>query len=375
MHPINRSRLLQRRHDRGDHQQEAFPKAKSAAQEAIEINPDLAAAHTSLAFVLSNDEPEKDLDEAERRYRLALELNPNYANAHHWYSTSLDETDRSAQALQQAKRAAQLDPFSPITLTNLGTMHVQRDDYERARELYRRALEIDPDFVNARINLAALNAEQKDFDSVVAKLKSLVENRPTNVQTRLNCASSLMAIWQWEAAQQDYLRAVDIDANSTWRAQAHINYGTFLHTAGQFDASVRHIGHAHEYQTPSELQDHLEVIELIWNGNRLLYGERNRAPKTLENAEESLESIDEQDQQQIKNLKLSLIGTRGLIYVQLGKSERAREIVDQLIERKEQVGLPYIVAQIYVELGETDKGLEWLDVGYTRHGFTLGSLA
>ena len=394
---------------------EAFPKAESAARQAIEINPELAAAHTSLAFVLNNYEPERDSDEAERRYRMALELNPNYATAHHWYSNLLEETGRSEQAFQQAKRAVQLDPLSPIILSNLAAHYATRDDVQRARELYRQALEIDPEFTTARLNLASLDAQQQDYDSAQDEVQSLVEKRPEDTQTRLNYASVLMSNWQWNEAEQQYLDALDLDASSTWKAQAHLSYSVFLGTTGQFEKSVRHIQHTQEYRTPPAMARQLELTELIWNANRLLYRQQDpqalaRAMRTaldehpddplqrasayiylayakikrdtdrdssladLAKAEELLDALDGDVGPQAASLKMTLIGTRGLIYAQLGRTEDAEAVLDDLLQRKEQLGLPYIVAQIYFQLGRIDKGFEWLDVGYTRHDWTLGSI-
>ncbi len=394
---------------------EAFPQAEAAARQAIELNDDLAAAHTSLAFVLNNYEPERGLDEAERRYRMALELNPNYATAHHWYSNLLEQTDRPEQALEQSKKAAQLDPLSPIILTNLGTMQQERENYERARELYRQALEIDPKFTNARLNLARLSAEQEDYDSAKAEAKKLVEKRPQDIQARLNYAAALMSNWKWQSAQQQYLEAIDIEATSTWKAQAHWGYSSFLSLFGKFEASLRHTGHAQEYETPPDLQQQIKLSGLIWQANRLLYEERDyetlRAEMTraiqshpdaplmkatglvyraytkmtedaqkaalddLDQAEALLDNLDASNNPQLPGLKLTLNGTRGLVYAKQGRTQEAQAVLDELLQRKERAGLAYVVARIHFELGHIDKGFEWLDVGYTRHDWTLGSIA
>ncbi|MFB6286397.1 MAG: tetratricopeptide repeat protein, partial [Candidatus Bipolaricaulia bacterium] len=376
---------------------EAYPKALSAARQALELNTDLAAAHTSLAMVLTNYESKQDLEEAERHFRMALELNPNYATAHHWYSILLEKTDRSTQAFEQAKRAAQLDPLSPIILSNLGRMHAQRGNNERARELYHQALEIDPEFTGARLSLAKLDAEQQNYTAAQSKLKTQVEQRPDDVRTRLNYAQTLMANWQWGQAQQQYVKALDLKASSIWKAQAHLNYSTFLGIIGQLDASIRHIGLAQEYQVPAAFEKRLAVLDLIWRAIHLLYGERDydrlatmltevlrddaesplrkatahiylaqkqmkagdkqsAALDHLAKAEDLLNSTGESANTQSFGLKVTLIGTRGLIYAQLGQRDKAQDVLDQLLKRKEQIGLASIVAEIYFQLGETDKG-------------------
>jgi tetratricopeptide (TPR) repeat protein len=87
---------------------EAFPRARDAITKALGIDDSLAEAHTSLAFVTAYYD--RDWAGADRGFRRAIELNPNYANGHHWYAEFLSLVGRHAQAIAESQRARELAP-------------------------------------------------------------------------------------------------------------------------------------------------------------------------------------------------------------------------------------------------------------------------
>jgi tetratricopeptide (TPR) repeat protein len=89
---------------------EAFPKAKAAAIKALELDGALGEAHNSLAFVL--DGFDWDLDSGGKEFRRAIELNPGYATAHHWYAWHLTLLGRYDEAIAEMRKAENLDPLS-----------------------------------------------------------------------------------------------------------------------------------------------------------------------------------------------------------------------------------------------------------------------
>jgi eukaryotic-like serine/threonine-protein kinase len=122
---------------------EAFPKAKAAATKAIELDDSLAEAHTSLANALFNYD--WNLSEATREFLRAIELNPNYATAHHWYSDGpLLVMGRFDDAVAGMKRAQELDPLSLIINAEIGVSYTFAGQYDRAIEQFHRTLDMDP---------------------------------------------------------------------------------------------------------------------------------------------------------------------------------------------------------------------------------------
>jgi serine/threonine-protein kinase len=151
---------------------EAARKEKAAALRALEIDDTLAEAHISLA-----DAKDKEWDwlGADREYKRALELNPNYATAHHWYSIHLNTRGKHQQAVAEARRALELDPLSVIIQANLGGRLYYARRYDEALEQCGNALEMDPDFVIAHVCLGYVYLQQARFGEAVEELQTAVE--------------------------------------------------------------------------------------------------------------------------------------------------------------------------------------------------------
>lgn len=112
---------------------ETMTKARAAARQALEINPDDAEAHTSLGIVLTKYD--WNWAAAEKEFRLAIDLDPDYAAAHYWLSDVLAITGRAEESIREAKRARELDPFSPQTEMNLARTYYYAREYDKATEV------------------------------------------------------------------------------------------------------------------------------------------------------------------------------------------------------------------------------------------------
>ncbi|MEO7649431.1 MAG: tetratricopeptide repeat protein [Bryobacteraceae bacterium] len=124
----------------------------------MELDPNLAEAHTSVAFWTMNYEWAWESSEAE--FRRAIELNPNHAIAHQWYSTNLLCRGRFEEALASAKTAIELEPQSLSGNASLGWVYHFSRRYEQAIEQYLKTIGIDPNFFVA-YHFLALSYEQK----------------------------------------------------------------------------------------------------------------------------------------------------------------------------------------------------------------------
>lgn len=139
--------------------------AKSWATKAIELDHHLAEAHNSLAAVILRYE--WDRAGAEREFKRAIELNPNYATAHLWYSSCLIMTDRREEAVREAITALNLDPVSlPVNLgAALVLYHAGRHD--EAIQQVQKAVELDCNFFPARALLGLFYAEQGEHAAAI----------------------------------------------------------------------------------------------------------------------------------------------------------------------------------------------------------------
>ena len=151
---------------------EAMPKAKAAALKALEIDDTLAEPHVSLAHVKYYYE--HDFAFAEREYKRAIELNPNYSTAPQWYSVFLMSVGRFDEAITQAKRAQELDPLSlPINMTYGWVLLTARRN-EQGVEQLRKTLEMDPNFVLTHHRLGMVYEQEGKYDEAIAELRQVV---------------------------------------------------------------------------------------------------------------------------------------------------------------------------------------------------------
>jgi TolB-like protein/DNA-binding winged helix-turn-helix (wHTH) protein/Tfp pilus assembly protein PilF len=147
---------------------EALPKAYAAARKALEINPESAEAHASLALAMTHS---WDWTGAEAEYRRALQLDPQYANAHHWYGDYLSIRGRHGEALAEAKHALELDPLNLMISTWVGLRYYTARDYSRAIDQNRNSVELDPNFAAAHLLLGEDYREAGLHSEAVNELK------------------------------------------------------------------------------------------------------------------------------------------------------------------------------------------------------------
>jgi TolB-like protein/Tfp pilus assembly protein PilF len=153
---------------------EAMPKAKAAAQKALELDPELAEAHTSLAMV----QVIYDWDWAggERSFRRAIELNPGYPTAHHWYALYLGRMGRTQDAIAEARRALELDPLSLIINNAVAGALFKARRYDEALAENRKVLEMEPNFVPARLLEARVLLQTGRAEQALEGLSRLPES-------------------------------------------------------------------------------------------------------------------------------------------------------------------------------------------------------
>jgi tetratricopeptide (TPR) repeat protein/predicted Ser/Thr protein kinase len=131
---------------------DAMDRASAAARKALEIDPNLAEAHTSLGIVQMKYD--WNWREAEKSFKRAIELKADYPLAHYWYSSLLGTTGRMDEAIAESEKAKALDPLSPLFITNLGRAYYRARDYDKAIDYLTRVLAENPNNTSAMYVLA-----------------------------------------------------------------------------------------------------------------------------------------------------------------------------------------------------------------------------
>jgi TolB-like protein/DNA-binding winged helix-turn-helix (wHTH) protein/Flp pilus assembly protein TadD len=159
---------------------EALPKAKAAAIKALELDSSLGEAHNSLAFCL--DGFDWDFDSAGKEFRKAIDLNPGYATAHHWYAWHLSLLGRYDEAIGEMKKAENLDPLSLIINSDLAEILSIAHSYDDSIQQSRKTIEMDPNFALAYNHLGQAYLQKHMNDEAVVELQKAVQlsgNNPT----------------------------------------------------------------------------------------------------------------------------------------------------------------------------------------------------
>ncbi|MGA9303901.1 MAG: tetratricopeptide repeat protein [Candidatus Sulfotelmatobacter sp.] len=146
--------------------------AEAAAEKALQLDSTLADAHTSLAAVKVLHD--WDWQGAEQEFRRAIELNPNFARAHHWYGNLLlGPEGRHEEAIAELERARELDPLSLIINADVGFGYYLAGHYEAALQTYRNVLAVNPNFIPVHFYLGKYYRQVGQYD---LWLKESVEN-------------------------------------------------------------------------------------------------------------------------------------------------------------------------------------------------------
>ncbi len=152
---------------------EAYPKAKEAAKRALELDPNCAEAHAALGWAAAGYD--WDWDTAEREFRRAIELKPQYGPVHIWYSHFLKAMGRTEESFEESKRAIECDPLGLILNLHMGWYYLFARQNDRAIEQLRKTLDLDPGFILARMFLGEVYEQMGLFEEAIAEFEEAVK--------------------------------------------------------------------------------------------------------------------------------------------------------------------------------------------------------
>jgi len=196
---------------------EALPKARAAAIKALELDPGLGEAHTSLAFCL--DGFDWDFGAAGREFEKAIALTPGYATAHHWYAWHLALVHRYAEAIVEMRKAESQDPLSLIINTDLAELLALAHSYDESIRQSQKTLELDPDFALAHNHLGEAYLQTHRNAQAIAELQKAVTLSGGNA----TCVATLARAYAASARRSD---AVTLLNDLKGRSNARHSYAS-----------------------------------------------------------------------------------------------------------------------------------------------------
>jgi TolB-like protein/DNA-binding winged helix-turn-helix (wHTH) protein/Tfp pilus assembly protein PilF len=151
---------------------EAFAEAKAAAIKAMNIDPSLAEPHAALAYVRWFDD--WDWTGTDREFKQAIDLNPGYATAHHWYAAFLATMGKNDEAIAEIRRAHELDPVSLIINAEVGWVYYSAGRYDEAIEQFKKTLEMDPNFQHANNDVGKAYRQKGMYKEAAAAFEKAI---------------------------------------------------------------------------------------------------------------------------------------------------------------------------------------------------------
>ena len=149
---------------------EAYNQARASAQKALALDNTLSDAYTSLAY--EEFVNERDMNAADQNYQRALALDPNNANAHHWYALYLSAMKRPDEAMQQIGRALELDPLAIGIRYNAGAIYLAAGRLDEADAFAKRSIELDPNCAPAHGTLALVYEARQEYAAAIKEFET-----------------------------------------------------------------------------------------------------------------------------------------------------------------------------------------------------------
>ena len=170
---------------------EALPRAKAAAVKALQLDDTLGEAHTSLAFCL--DVFDWDWKSADTEFRRAIELDPGYATAHHWYAWHLSLLGKNDEAIAEMRKAHNVDPLSLIINAELAELLLMSHLTDQSIDQSRKTLDLDVSFPLAHNQLGVAYLQQQKPEDAIAELRKAVQLSAGNPTCTANLARAYAA--------------------------------------------------------------------------------------------------------------------------------------------------------------------------------------
>ena len=214
--------LMQSRHD----------KSVPLLQKALEIKPNYPDAHNNLGVALAE---QGDLEAAIASYNTALQLKSNYPDAHNNLGVALAKQGDLDPAIASYHTSLQLNPNYPDAYYNLGVALAKQGDLDAAIATYHTALQLKSNYPDAHNNLGVALAEQGDLDAAIASYHTALQLKPDYPDAYYNLGVALADQGDLDAAIASYKSALQLKPNDP---DAHNNLGNALKEQGDLDAAI-----------------------------------------------------------------------------------------------------------------------------------------
>jgi TolB-like protein/Tfp pilus assembly protein PilF len=221
---------------------ETIEKQRVATRKAIDLQPELSEAHTSLANLLFDYD--WDWEAAGREFQRAVDLDPRYANARHWYSHYLTAMGRTQESLEQSQAGIAVSPYDGVLRSHLGWHYLFARDYDRGLVELTRALEMEPGVGFHHATLAfAYGMKGRSAEALAEGAKALASAREDAFS--MGFVGFIYGRLGQRAEALDLARELELRGDQTWYTIALIHAGL-----GDRDSALTWLERAYEHRSP-----------------------------------------------------------------------------------------------------------------------------
>lgn len=222
-------------------------KAITYIQKALEINPDYAEAHVNLGSLFLQ---KGELDKAILHFQKAIEIQPDFAGAYYNFGNALLQKGRLDEAIIQFQKTLEIKPKFAAAHGNLGNAFLQKGQADEAMAHFQKALKIQPDFAEAHYNIGIVLLQRRQLDEAMIHFQRAVEIQPDYADAHYNLGIVLLRRRQLDEAMIHFQKAVEIRPDD---AEADNNIGWILLQKGRLDEAIARCQHAVKIRPGSAL--------------------------------------------------------------------------------------------------------------------------
>ena len=324
---------------------EAYPTAKGHAVRALELDVALAEPHSSLAFIAWKHE--RNLDRAEREFRKAMVLNPNYPTAHAWYAQLLEMVGRIPESLEQSRKALSLDPLSANLTFRVGRALSASRRLDEAIDMFYKTLELNPAFTSARLRLSEILRANREWKRAIAEARRAVELEPENPYTHQFLSMALIAFGRRDEGLAKLEEAMRLCRGCETTSML-FNAGVGYYFVRKYDRAIGCFEQACA-RDPARTRAHVGLaMTYIEKGS---YAE---ALSALDKAESVFGGADD-------FWSVWIPACRGQIFARQGDTGKAEEQLDLLLRKTGLRNRASAISVLLVALGRVDEAFEWVE--------------
>ena len=331
---------------------EALPLARINVQKAVNINPNSAEVNTALAYI--NLLENRDASEIETYFKRAIDINPNYVTANHWYSDFLGNKMRKMErSVEFAETAYRLDPVAPIIVTNLSNSYMRAGMLSKAESLLSRAIEINPDFYRNKDNLALVYCRIGRWEDAENLIKNYIETDPNELGAWWSLANIQVRRGKYQNSVESISKINNLISSSNpvgYEFKAFVNY-----FAKQYKIAEKYADQA------LGIDPNVPLGNLIKGCIYARNGDIHNADKSFLRAYDRFKGL-------WLDYETMAIGYMGVSRAINDDRTGALEVIERLVTAGEAPEKNNFIGMIYLEIGQKDKGWELIEKNMEQYG-------